>query len=90
MGEFSVFNRYDHESEDIAKKDALDILSIADLHTGPYGGMGGKIDLVVYEYDEENDDYNLLAVRYEGNWLSIPCGQEVYMQFELDHTNYEE
>ncbi len=85
---YALHDRSADEYEDLSEDQAAAITHAADLHTGPWGGMGGAIDQVLYVEDEDGEP-DILAVRYAGRWLFVPPGQEPHVSFELAHNSYE-
>jgi len=81
--EYTIYNRYDGESKELTEAEAIAITKAADLHTGPYGGMGSQIDMTLCRYDEANDTYVIEAVHHRGEWLAIPESQSAFMEHEL-------
>ncbi len=87
---YSLWNRQTDEEQEVTKEKAEEILKSADLHSGPYGGMGSRIDLVLYKEGPGEDDLpSVLAVHYDGEWLDIPGHQEAFISHELSQNSYE-
>lgn len=92
MKEYTLFDRLTYEYKEITEEEAMKITQPADLYTGPMGGMGRYIDIVLYcldDSDKENETIEILAVKHAGEWLCIPSGQNAYMSFELGDSGHE-
>lgn len=88
MTDYTIWDRYSSEEKEISEQEALAIVKAADLYTGPYGGMGSKIDQVLYTEDEGSEPV-VLAVHHAGEWLAIPESQNAFISHELSQNSYE-
>jgi len=92
MTEYTLYDRYANGGKEITEQEALAIVKAAPMHAGPHGGMGEKIDQVLYAQDaddEGNETIRVLAVHYDGEWLVIPDNQSAYVSAELSFHGYD-
>jgi len=85
---YSIHDRENDSYEELTEEQAQAIFDEAELHTGPFGGMGRDIDQAIYS--ETGDDIAVEAIRYNGAWFTVPESQSPHIEHELDKHSYEE
>lgn len=80
--EYTLWDRLINGGHEITQAEAEAITHEADLHTGPYGGMGHSISLTLYQGE------TIKAVKHRDQWLNIPEHQVAFIESELGHRDY--
>jgi len=86
MTEYTLYHIAADDHKDITEAEALEITQSAPIHTGPYGGQKGSIDMVLLsqpEDDYDNEHIAIEAIHLDGQWYTVPSDQSPYISHEI-------
>lgn len=89
---YRMWSRFEDDELPMSQSALKKILSETEgILTGPFGGMGEQIDLVLYE-DAEDGIPSVAAVHIApeigGHWYTIPDSQSAFISHELSKSYY--